>query len=391
MQKIVIASDSFKGSLSSMEVAKAAAKGANAVMPDCILTLLEIADGGEGTSEALTHHFNGQTTEAYATDPLGRKIKASYGIAIINGSKTAIIEMAQASGLTLLAPQERNPLHSSTFGTGEMILDALSKGCRRFIIGIGGSATNDGGTGMLEALGFRFIDKAGQAMTGMCGGRLNEIGSIDHSAVSEDILGSEFTIACDVDTTFCGPDGAAAVFGPQKGATPDMVTDLENGMQNLNSVIMQAHGTDLSQEAGTGAAGGLGGAFKAFLGAELKRGIDIVLDTMDFSEAIKGADLIITGEGRLDSQTAKGKVISGIISRSAGTGIPVIAIAGIVELSDQDRSEMGLAGAYAIGPRPENESDLEYAMRPEVASKRISETVVKVLESLSPSSYRENL
>ena len=391
MRKIVIASDSFKGSLSSMEVAKAAAMGISSVMPDCTTTLLEIADGGEGTFKALTQHFNGQVLETCVSDPLGRKIKASYGMADINGRRTAIIEMAQASGLTLLTPQERTPLHTSTSGTGEMILDALGKGCRRFIIGIGGSATNDGGTGMLEALGFRFHDKDGQPMTGMCGGRLHEIGSIDRSAVSEDITDSEFIIACDVDTPFCGPEGAAAVFGPQKGATPDMVAELEKGMLNLNTVIMQTYGTDLSKEAGSGAAGGLGGGFKAFLGADLRRGIDIILDTMGFSEAIKGADLIITGEGRLDRQTAKGKVISGIISRAAVTGVPVITIAGIVELSEQERSEMGLAGAYPIGPRPENESDLEYAMRPEVASKRISETVVKVLESLSPSSFHESL
>ena len=391
MQKIIIASDSFKGSLSSMEVAKAAAKGANAVMPDCILSLLEIADGGEGTSEALTHHFNGQTTEAYVTDPLGRKIKASYGIAQINGSMTAIIEMAKASGLTLLSSQERNPLRTSTFGTGEMILDAFSKGCRRFIIGIGGSATNDGGTGMLEALGFTFIDKAGNEIKGMCGGNINEIYGIDHSNVPEEIFRSEFMIACDVDTPFCGPEGAAAVFGPQKGATPEIVEELENGMQSLNSAIIRKYGTDLSQTAGSGAAGGLGGAFNACLGAELKRGIDIILDTMDFRDQIKDADLIITGEGRLDSQTTKGKVISGIISRAAEQRIPVIAIAGIVEMSDQEVSELGLAAAFPIGPHPENESDLEYAMRPEVASKRISETVAKALESLSPSLFHENL
>ena len=379
MRKIVIASDSFKGSLSSMEVAKAAAIGINAVMPDCSVTLLEIADGGEGTFKALTHHFNGQITETSVTDPLGRKVNASYGTAVIDGRKTVIIEMAQASGLTLLSPQERNPLHTSTYGTGELILDAFGNGCRRFIIGIGGSATNDGGTGMLEALGFRFIDKAGHPMNGMCGGNIGKVGSIDHSDVPEGILGSEFMIACDVDTPFCGPEGAAAVFGPQKGATPETVAILEKGMQNLNSVIMQTYGTDLSDMEGSGAAGGLGGAFKACLGADLRRGIDIVLDTMDFTEKIKDADLIITGEGRIDSQTAKGKVISGIISRAATSGIPVTAIAGIVELSDKERSEMGLAGAYAIGPRPENESDLEYAMRPEVASKRISETIVKVL------------
>ena len=243
---------------------------------------------------------------------------------------------------------------------------------------------------MLEALGFVFKDRDGQAMKGMCGGKIGQICSIEHLNVSRDILEAEFIIACDVETPFCGPEGAAAVFGPQKGATPEIVAKLEKGMQNLNSVITKAYGTDLSDMEGSGAAGGLGGAFKACLGAELRRGIDIVLDTIDFKEIIKDADLIITGEGRIDSQTAKGKVISGITSRAAEAGIPVIAMAGIIELTDKERSEMGLAGAYAIGPRPENESDLEYAMRPEVASKRISETVAKVLESLSPSLFRAN-
>ena len=391
MHRIVIASDSFKGSLPSMEVAKAAAIGVKSAMPGCAITLMEIADGGEGTSEALTQHFNGEIRETSATDPLGRKITATYGIATINGTRTAIIEMAKASGITILSTQERNPLKTSTFGTGDLILDASNNGCRRFIIGIGGSATNDGGTGMLEALGFIFADKSGCRMKGMCGGNINEIGSIDNSKVSQEILESEFIVACDVDTPFCGPEGASAVFGPQKGATPEIVAELEKGMQNLNSAIIRTYGIDLSKTDGSGAAGGLGGAFKACLGAELRKGIDIVLDTMDFNEQIKSADLIITGEGRIDSQTAKGKVISGIISRASEQGIPVIAIAGIVDLSDRERSELGLSGAFSIGPHPENESDLEYAMRPEVASKRISETVAKVLESLSPSLFRANL
>ena len=374
-----------------MEVAQASARGVDAVMPDCLTILLEIADGGEGTYETLTRHLNGHVVETYASDPLGRKIKVNYGMTVINGTKTAIIEMAQASGLTLLPPAERNPMYTSTFGTGEMILDAVSNGCRRFIIGIGGSATNDGGTGMLEALGFRFTDKSGSKIRGLRGGNISEIGSIDDSDVPDDILKSEFIIACDVDTPFCGPEGATAVFGPQKGATPEIVAEIEKGMQNLNSAIMQKYGTDLSHTEGSGAAGGLGGAFHACLGAKLRRGIDIVLDSMDFNGQIKDADLIITGEGRLDGQTSKGKVISGVISRASAQGIPVIAIAGIVELSDKERSEMGLAGAFAIGPRPENENDLEYAMRPEVASKRITDTVTKALEPLSPSLFRANL
>ena len=391
MYRIVIASDSFKGSLSSMEVAEAAARGINAVLPECQTTCLEIADGGEGTSKVLTRHFDGQIITTSASDPIGRRIRAEYGIATIDGEQTAIIEMAQASGLPLLSQHERNPLLTSTYGTGEMILDAARKGCRRFLIGIGGSATNDGGTGMLEALGFTFTDKNGARMLGLCGGSTKDIYGIDSSTVPQDILDSEFIIACDVDTPFCGPEGASAVFGPQKGATPEMVSELEEGMQNLNVVISRKYGTDLSSVPGSGAAGGLGGAFLACLGAELKRGIDVVLDSIGFDSIVRDANLVITGEGKLDGQTQQGKVISGITARANALGVPVIAIAGIVDMNDEEIRRSGLAAAFPIGPRPQTESDLKNAMRPEVASVNITKTVAKALESLSPSLFRENL
>ena len=391
MYRIVIASDSFKGSLSSMEVAEAAARGINAVLPECQTTCLEIADGGEGTSKVLTRHFDGQIITTSASDPIGRRIRAEYGIATIDGIQTAIIEMAQASGLPLLSQHERNPLLTSTYGTGEMILDAARKGCRRFLIGIGGSATNDGGKGMLEALGFTFTDKDGARMQGLCGRSTKDIYGIDSSTIPQDILDSEFIIACDVDTPFCGPEGASAVFGPQKGATPEMVSELEEGMQNLNAVISRKYGTDLSSVPGSGAAGGLGGAFLACLGAELKRGIDMVLDSIGFDSIIRDASLVVTGEGKLDGQTQQGKVISGIAARSNALGVPVIAIAGIVDMSDEEIRRSGLAAAFPIGPRPQTESDLKNAMRPEVASVNITETVAKALESLSPSLFRESL
>ena len=391
MYRIVIASDSFKGSLSSMEVAEAASRGINAVLPECQVTCMEIADGGEGTSKVLTRHFDGQIITTSASDPIGRRIKAEYGIATIDGEQTAIIEMAQASGLPLLSKHERNPLLTSTYGTGEMILDAARKGCRRFLIGIGGSATNDGGTGMLEALGFTFTDKDGARMLGLCGKSAKDIYGIDSSTVPQEILDSEFIIACDVDTPFCGPEGASAVFGPQKGATPEMVSELEEGMQNLNAVISRKYGTDLSSVPGSGAAGGLGGAFLACLGAELKRGIDMVLDSIGFDSIVRDASLVVTGEGKLDGQTLQGKVISGIAARANALGVPVIAIAGIVDMNEEEIRRSGLAAAFPIGPRPQTESDLKYAMRPEVASVNITETVAKALESLSPSLFRESL
>ena len=388
MKRIVIASDSFKGSLSSQEVAKAVAAGIGKVLPECETICMNIADGGEGTAQTLTEALGGYMVRTEASDPLGRRIWAEYGIAETDGCKTAIIEMSQASGITLLTPEERNPLLTSTYGTGEMIIDAIGRGCRRFMVGIGGSATNDGGCGMLEALGFRFMDKDEKIITGLCGGRLGEIGSIDGSGVMKEVLESKFVVACDVSTVFSGPEGAAAVFGPQKGATPDTVAELEDGMQNFERIIRQNHGIDLSKVHGSGAAGGLGGAFKAFLGATMERGIDMVLDAAGFDKEIKDADLIITGEGKIDSQTPQGKVISGIVKRAGRQNIPVIAIAGIVDIENAEAC--GLAAAYPICERPQSKSDLEYAMRPEVASRNITETVAKALVSLSPSLFREN-
>ena len=390
MRKIVIASDSFKGSLTSSEVAKAAAAGAERAFPGCQTICLDIADGGEGTSATLTKALGGHTETATVSDPLGRKIQATYGIAEISGTRTAIIEMSQASGLPLLKASERNPLLTSTYGTGELILDALSKGCTRFIIGIGGSATNDGGTGMLEALGAKFTDVHGNPITGLCGSKIGAVRKIDTGSFPRAVAGAEFVVACDVETGYFGPEGAAAVFGPQKGATPDMVAELDEGMKNLNTIIMRDFGMDLNGIKGSGAAGGLGGAFHAFLNATLKKGIDLVLESIGFEDAIAGADLIITGEGRIDGQTGKGKVISGIAAVAQKHGIPVIAIAGMVDMNQQQMEECGLMAAYEIGPRPQNESDLEYAMRSEVASMNISDTVARALESLSPSLFRVN-
>jgi glycerate kinase len=387
MRKIVIASDSFKGSLTSLEVAEAAAKGIASVLPECVAICMETADGGEGTSEALAKALGARKTGTWVHDPLGRIIKAEYGIAEIKGTKTAVMEMSKASGLPLLAPEERNPLNTSTYGTGEMILDALEKGCRRFLIGIGGSATNDAGAGMLEALGFRFFDTEGRQMAGLCGGNIGRIGRIEAPSIQ---MEAEFTIACDVDTPFCGPEGAAAVFGPQKGATPESIAFLEDGMLNLRRIIIRECGIDLLEVKGSGAAGGLGGAFKAFLNARLSKGIDMVLDAIGFDQAIQDADLIITGEGKIDSQTSKGKVISGITERARKHGIPVIAIAGICDIDEEQARQLGLTAAFPTGPRPQNESDLKAAMQPETASRNISETIAKALVSLSPSLFHGN-
>jgi len=394
IRKIVIACDSFKGCLSSEEVALAAADGVRRVHPECSVEKVAVADGGEGTASVLMKAIGGRTVSADVSDPLGRQITAEYGIANMKtadgstGVMTAIIEMAQASGLTLLTENERNPLYTSTFGTGEIILDALGKGCRRFLIGIGGSATNDGGTGMLEALGVRFLDSTGKVITGCCGKRLSEIASIDDSDLSAEAKESTFVIACDVTTPFCGEDGATRIFAPQKGASAEDISMLESGMISLNEIIREKKGIDLGKTEGAGAAGGIGGAFKAFMNARLTKGVDMVLDSIGFDNIIKDADLVITGEGRIDSQSSKGKLILGVLNRAERFNVPVIAIGGII---DDPASEGNFKGMYAIAPRPQDESDLRNAMRPEVAAKNISETVSKALEELFPSSCLESL
>lgn len=391
-RRIVIACDSFKGCLNSYDVATAAGKGVKKAIPSCEVVKIAAADGGEGTAHILTETLGGTIVRALVHDPLGRPVVAEYGIAEYGSERTAIMEMAQASGLTLLEPEERNPLLTSTYGTGEMILDAISKGCRKFLIGIGGSATNDGGTGMLEALGFRFTDSEGNIIIGCCGAVLGKICGIDDSQVCNEVRQSEFIIACDVSTYFCGEDGATKIFAPQKGADKESIMILEEGMQSFRSLIISCYGTDLSRVEGSGAAGGLGGAFMTFLNASLKSGTDMVLDILEFDRIIKGTDLVITGEGRIDSQSKRGKLISGIADRCRRAGVPVIAIGGKVDLEEIDSKDRtyilpGFTKVYAIGPEPKNESDLKNAMLPEVAYRNISVTIARVLEGLSPSLF----
>lgn len=372
--KIIIASDSFKGSLSSIEVAQAATRGIKSVYPDCEVIAVNVADGGEGTVEAVVEALGGEIVTTTVSDPLGRPIQARYGIA---GDK-AIIEMAAASGLPLLCPEERDPWLTSTHGTGELIMDAMHRGCRQFLIGIGGSATNDAGTGMLQAMGFRFYDSQNQEIEHCCGGTMHLIARIDDSEVAESVRQSQFTVACDVDTPFCGKEGAAPVFAPQKGADPDMVAHLDAGMAALAEVIENKYHINIVPVAGAGAAGGMGGGFRAFLNATLKRGIDMVLDAIDFDQTLAGADLIITGEGKIDFQTAKGKTAAGVLARAKAQDIPVIAIGGCVERCESVE-QMGFAGIYPI---TEEKLPLEIAMQAEVAAANVEKTVRKRVEGV---------
>ena len=379
MRKVVIASDSFKGSLSSSEVAEAVCEAINDVYPSCEVVKLNVADGGEGMIEALKGALDADIVSVPVHDPSGRIIKADYLIQEIDPLKTAIIEMAKASGLTLLEEEERNPLQASSYGTGELIIDAYNKGCRKFIIGIGGSATNDGGTGMLEAMGFRFIDEADASIISCCGGTLESISSIDDSEVDPGLLKAVFSVACDVDAHFTGSRGATYVFGTQKGADMQMLENLERGMISFEKVIEKVTGIKLSSVKGSGAAGGIGGALYAFLGAKLQSGAELVLDLISFDNIIKDADLVITGEGSIDLQTLMGKAPAVIASRAAVQGIPVVAIGGIVssEISSSDQS--GFKAVLPICETPSSPEELTAAMSPSTAKANIRKTIIDFL------------
>ena len=342
MRKIVIACDSYKGCLSSSEVALATAEGVAEVYPDCEIVRLAVADGGEGTVDALVETLGGHLECAEVSDPLGRPVKAAYGIA----GDLAIIESAAACGLTLLTKEERNPLITTTKGLGELILAAIDKGCRRFLIGLGGSATNDGGMGMIRADGF--LERA---------------------------RGMKFTVACDVDTPYIGAHGASRVFGPQKGASEEDVEILEERMRGYALKILKDTGIDVSDMAGAGAAGGLGGAFRAYLGAELKRGVDLVLDQIGFDSIIDGADLVITGEGCSDYQTLKGKTAAGVLERAKRKGIPVMLVSGAI----RDGQMLRDGGFGIIAAASPQGMSLAEAMRPETAEHNIYETVKRLL------------
>lgn len=372
MKKIVVASDSFKGSLSSLEVADSVEQGIHDVFPGCEVVKVNVADGGEGTMDALRSTLGGQWVTVTADDPLCRPLTVSY--VVLGDGNTAVIEMSASSGLPLLEPHERNPLKTSTSGTGQMIADALARGCRRFLIGIGGSATNDAGMGMLEALGLRFIGKDGNQLPGR-GESMAMVEEIDMSNIAPQVRESEFIIACDVDSPFCGPRGAACVFSPQKGADSQMVKALDAGMEHLAEVIARTTGKDIRDVPGAGAAGGLGGGFVAFLDARLERGIEMVLDAISFDEIIRGADLVITGEGRVDAQTLTGKTPFGIMKRAQKQNIRTVAIGGSVMLDDGD----DVSGFDSIWPVTPEGMPLEEAMRAETASSNVRRSVREIM------------
>ncbi|MBV5348942.1 glycerate kinase [bacterium] len=347
--KIVIAPDSFKGSLSALEVARAIERGIKKVDSGIETILVPMADGGEGTVQSLIDVSGGKIVELIVHDPLFREIKSFYGI--MGDGETAVVEMAAASGLPLLNPEERNPLLTTTYGTGELIKDALNRGCRKFIIGLGGSATNDGGCGMAQALGVKFLDKNGNEV-GRGGGQLSEIISIDLSGIDQRIKTASFLAACDVDNPLYGPKGASAVYGPQKGASEEDVITLDNGLKHFAQIVKQQLRIAIKDVPGSGAAGGLGAGVMIFLNARLERGITIVTRTTQLAEKMAGADLVITGEGRIDFQTAFGKTPFGVAQIAREYNIPVIAMAGSLGEGYQSLYEKGFDGIFSIIDQP---------------------------------------
>ncbi|HSC81869.1 MAG TPA: glycerate kinase [Chitinolyticbacter sp.] len=325
MKKIVIAPDSFKETLSALDVAHTIAEAMRPLLPGVELVEVPVADGGEGTLDALVDATGGTRHQFLVLGPLGEQVNAVWGM--LGDGKTAVIEMAAASGIALVPAAQRNPLVTSTEGTGQLIRAALDSGARHFILAIGGSATNDGGTGMLRALGARFLDAAAQDLP-VGGAALTRLERIDLTGFDARIAECNFEIACDVDNPLTGPRGASAVFGPQKGATPDMVAKLDQALGNYARVIREQLGRDVESAPGAGAAGGMGAASLAFFNGKLRRGVDIVLDACSLESILADADLVITGEGRLDGQTIFGKTPIGVAKLAKRFNLPVIAIGG---------------------------------------------------------------
>lgn len=356
MTRIIAAFDSFKGSLTSREAGEAFRRGFMAERPDAEVEVLIIADGGEGMAEAISEGVGGEMVSVVVSDPLGRKIEARY--ALINGGATAVIAMSSASGLTLLKPEERNPLMASTFGTGELIVDALEHGCREIIMGLGGSATNDCGVGMLRALGYRFYDSAGVELTDTIS-ILERVASISTAERHPLLMGVKFTAAVDVDNPLYGPTGAAHIFAPQKGASPEVVERLDKALRHYAEVV----DADAAEVAGAGAAGGMGYALHTMLGARMRPGIEIVLALLDFERRAQGASLVVTGEGSIDAQTLHGKAPAGVLAAAKRLGIPVVALGGRVECE----SALLAGGFHAVRAITPHDQPTDVAMQRETA------------------------
>ena len=374
--RVVVAIDSFKGSMSSLEAGEAISKGIKKAHKDAEVEIRPLADGGEGTVEALSIGMGGKLINVDVTGPVGRKVNAVYGI--VDSSKTAIIEMSQAAGITLVSGDEKNPLYTTTFGVGELIKDAINKGCRHFVVGIGGSATNDCGIGMLQALGYEFLDKEGKQV-GFGASGVRDIVSIRDENVIKELSECYFRVACDVNNPLCGDLGCSAIYGPQKGATKEMVADMDGWLKNYSKIVKEKYPDADCEYPGTGAAGGLGYAFFNFTNSKLESGIKIVLDETKLEEYVKDADIVVTGEGRLDHQTVMGKAPVGVANIAKKYNKKVIAFSGSVT---EDAGVCNEHGIDAFFPILRRIVTLEEAMQTDTAKRNLTDTAEQVFRLL---------
>ncbi len=375
--KVVVSIDSFKGSLSSVMAGNAVKDAIKRLNKDAVVTVVPLADGGEGTVEAFSLAPYSKNVETVVSGPLLKPINAKY--CILQSTNTAVIEMAAAAGLPLLEKEQRNPLNTTTFGVGELIKDAIKKGCRRFVVGIGGSATNDGGVGMLMALGYRFLDKNGCSVELGAKG-LKELCSIDAENALPELEDCTFKIACDVENPLCGENGCSAVFGPQKGATPEMVANMDLWLKNYSEIAKSVSEKANANQPGAGAAGGLGFAFQSFLNAELRSGVDIILSETGIEEHIKDADIVVTGEGRLDAQTVMGKAPIGVARLAKKYGKRVIAFSGCVTFEAELCNQHGIDAFFPI---LREVTTLEEALNTENAYRNLSATAYQVFRLIT--------
>ncbi|HEY3398646.1 MAG TPA: glycerate kinase [Armatimonadota bacterium] len=360
--RIVIAPDGFKGCLPSPEVCAALREGLERADPSLEIVTAPIADGGDGTAAVLVEATGGRLVTERVSGPLGRPVMAHFGI--LGDACTAVIETASASGLALVEEKRRNPLLTSTYGTGQLVVAALDRGCREFIIGVGGSATTDGGAGLAQALGVRFYDDEGREITRATGRTLERIAHIDISNLDNRLADSRFRVACDVSNPLFGAQGAAPIYGPQKGATPEMVEKLDRGLRHLAEVVEHQLGKSVANLPGAGAAGGLAAGLVVFCDATLEPGAQLILETIGLREKATGADLLVTGEGRLDAQTSFGKGPWAVAQLGREIGVPVLAIAGAVDGDPAEFATWGLSAAWSISPGPQT---LAKALEPEAA------------------------
>ena len=368
--------DSFKGSMTSMEAGNAAKDGILRVHPDANVTVRPLADGGEGTTDALIEGLGGEKIELSVTGPMGTPVNAYYGV--LADKTTAVMEMAQAAGITLVDADKKNPGVATTYGVGEMIKDAVERGCRKFIIGIGGSATNDGGIGMLKALGVKFLTKDGED-AGEGADALGKIHFVSLEHLMPELKECDFQIACDVNNPLCGETGATYIYGKQKGVTEDRMPLVDADMKHYAKITAERIGEDYSEKEGAGAAGGLGFAFVSYLSAKLVPGIELILDVINFREDVKGADIVITGEGRLDLQTAMGKAPVGVAKEAKKHGCKVLAFAGSVTKEAVACNENGIDAFFPI---VRGVCTLKEAMDNETARANLSDTVEQVFRLL---------